>query len=236
MKQSHIATAIALCLAATVSHADIISQWNFNGASGTTAPSLGSGSAALIGTTATFASGNANGGSSDPDTSTSDWGWNLSGFASQGSGDLSRGAQFSISTVGWEQLSFSYDMRHSNTSARHEAVLVSTDGVTFTQVAQFSAVQQSDTWYNQRWVDLSTLAGAANNSQLQIRVVASFAPGTQGYDASTTGSSYSSTGTWRLDMVTLQGQVTAVPEPATYATLLLGLFSLGALSARARRR
>jgi hypothetical protein len=54
--------------------------------------------------------------SSDPAAS-DDSGWNLSTFATQGTGDMTRGAQFSFSTVGFASIVFGYDLRHSNSSA-----------------------------------------------------------------------------------------------------------------------
>jgi hypothetical protein len=59
---------------------DIITQWNFNTGIGIT-PNIGVGSALLVGaTTAGFAGGNVNGGSSDSDATASDQAWNISTF------------------------------------------------------------------------------------------------------------------------------------------------------------
>ena len=74
-------------------NATIITQWNFNSAvadantaTGTTNPNIGTGTAALVGgVTATFASGDASGGSTDPATG-DDSGWNLTTFAAQNTG------------------------------------------------------------------------------------------------------------------------------------------------------
>ena len=98
----------AAALLATHANADVVAQWNFNSvapdnntSTGTLLPSVGAGAASLVGgTSATFASGAASGGSSDPAAS-DDSGWNLSTFATQGTGDMTRGAQFSFSTVGF---------------------------------------------------------------------------------------------------------------------------------------
>ncbi|MFQ3684326.1 MAG: hypothetical protein SNJ51_18835, partial [Roseiflexus sp.] len=96
--------------------ATIITQWTFNSpvpdgstATGTTDPAIGSGTAALIGgVTATFASGDASGGSTDPATG-DDSAWNTTTYAPQGTGDRTRGVQFAVSTVGFQNIRFSFD-------------------------------------------------------------------------------------------------------------------------------
>jgi hypothetical protein len=107
----------------------IITQWTFNSptpdgntATGTTDPAIGSGTASLVGgTTATFASGDAGTGSSDPATG-DDSAWNTTTYAPQGTQDRQRGAQFAVSTVGYQNIRFSFDLRHSNTAANTVAL------------------------------------------------------------------------------------------------------------------
>jgi len=235
-----LAVTIAL-LATTQAQAVVITQWNFNSltpdgltSTGTTAPSIGAGTASLVGgTTATFASGDASGGSSDPALG-DDSGWNLTNFAAQGTGDRTRGAQFWFSSVGYQDLSFTYDLRHSNTSARTEVVQYSTDGIRWVDIATFS-LNAGDTWAKGRNVDLSAIEATDNNPSFGLRVVAAF-DSAAAYLASNPTSNYGSAGTWRFDMVSLNGHImTAVPEPGAYALWLLGLSALG-LQARRRRR
>lgn len=232
---SALAAAAALT---TTAHADPLTQWNFNSpaadantSTGTTLPVLGTGSALLVGgTTATFASGDASGGSSDPATG-DDSGWNTTTYAAQGTGNKTRGAQFNVSTVGFDHVVLSYDLRHSNTSSRYEQVQVTLDGVSFVDVALFgSDVTAGDTWYLHRTVDLGGLAGVANNASFGFRVVAAFAPDTAGYVASTNGSTYGTSGTWRFDMVTVNAL--PVPEPSTWALLLAGAAFVGGVARR----
>ena len=227
----------AAALLATHANADVVAQWNFNSvapdnntSTGTLLPSVGAGAASLVGgTSATFASGAASGGSSDRAAS-DDSGWNLSTFATQGTGDMTRGAQFSFSTVGFASIVFSYDLRHRNSSAANEVVRVSVDnGASFSVVGSFVA-NSGDTWFNGRSVDLSAVAGAAGNGNLIVQVLAGFGDA-NGYLASNPANSYGTTGTWRFDMVTLNG-VAAIPEPGTYALMLAGLGAIGFLARR----
>lgn len=238
---SRLILAAVAALSTLPATADTLVQWNFNSptpdantGTGTLLPAQGSGTASLVGgATATFASGDASGGSSDP-ASGDDSAWNTSTFAAQGSGDLSRGAGFAVSTAGFEQIVFSYDLRHSNTSSRFEAVQYTLDGLVWTTATVFDAGAGGDTWYNARTVDLSAVAGAADNSSFALRVLATFAPGTGAYAATSPAGTYGASGTWRFDMVTVSGTpIPAVPEPGTWAMLLAGL---GAVTRLARRR
>jgi hypothetical protein len=229
--------ATAAWLAAGAAQADTVTQWTFNGpqdetaSTGTLLPAVGSGSAGTLGMSATFASGNASGGSSDPETTNNDSGWNLTGFAAQGTGNASRGAQFQVSTVGWQDVEIRYDLRHSNTAPAHELLQYTLDGVNYQDLASFAATS-GDTWFNGRSASLASVAGADHNPLFGFRVVAAFGPAGQ-YLPSTPTSSFGTSGTWRFDMVTVMAA--PVPEPSTYALLLAGALVIG-LQVRSRQR
>lgn len=223
-----LATASAATSAAT------ITQWNFNSATpdnatstGLNTPSIGSGTLSLIGgvTSPSFNSGV---GSSDPAASDNS-GFQTTTYAAQGAGNKTRGVNFNVSTVGFSNVAIAYDLRHSNTSARHEQVQYSIDGTTFVDVAAFSGAT-GDTWFNNRTVDLSAIAGVANNANFAFRVVAMFAPSTSAYQASSSTSTYGGAGTWRFDMATVSGAPVPVP-----AALPLLASALGLIAVRRRR-
>jgi hypothetical protein len=237
-----IAGAIALALAACV-HADVVTQWNFNGPSTATVPggstgptaAVGAGTASLLGgVTATFASGAASGGSSDPvTTAPPNYAWQTTSYGAQGSGSGERGVQFNVSTAGFFDISVSWDTRHSNTSSRFVQFQYSLDGVNFSSKnladeGIFVADVGGDTWYNGRTVSLDGIAGASNNANFAFRIVAIFAPGTSEYLATTSTSTWAGTGTLRYDMVTVMG---VVPAPGVVATLALA----GLVGSRRRR-
>ncbi len=235
-------TALALLLAAAGvnAHATTVTQWNFNSitADGTTStgvntPSIGVGVASLIGgTTASFASGDASGGSSDPSVG-DDSGWNTTTYGGASSGDKTRGVQFNVSTLGFKDIVISYDLRHSNTSSRFEQVQYSLNGATFNDIALFDG-NAGDTWFNGRSIDLSSIAGANNNANFAFRIVSTFAPGTSAYVAPASDKTFGGSGTWRFDMVTVSAM--PVPEPKNSAMLLAGLGVMGFIARRRSSR
>jgi hypothetical protein len=229
-----------LWAASSAAHADTLARFNFNSnpadssvSTGSTAPSFGAGTASLVGgVTGAFASGTANGGSSDPAT-VDNTGWQTTNYAAQGQGNKSRGVQFLVNTTGFENINFSYDLRHSNTSSKWEQVQYTLNGSSFIDFATFS-VNAGDTWANGRLVDFSGVSGASNNALFGVRVVATFAPSTTAYAASTLGSDYGTGGTWRFDSVSVNGNaIAAVPEPEG---VLLGLAGMAALALVSRRK
>jgi hypothetical protein len=223
--------AVALTSASSASAATI-TQWNFNSvapdnniATGTAAPSTGTGAILLIGgvTSPSFNSGV---GSSDLAADNS--GYQTTNYAAQGTGNKTAGIRFNVSTVGFSSISFTYDLRHSNTSSQYEQVQYSLNGTTFFDIGSLFNGNLGDTWFNGRSIDLSSIAGASNNANFALRVVAAFAPSTTTYTASSPTGTYGTTGTWRFDQVTVSG--TAVPEPSAAA----GLFSLGLVGGASR--
>jgi hypothetical protein len=225
MKQMSYGAIIFLTIAFTnLANCALITQWTFNSTTpdnntgtGNISPSTGSGTASVLGTTATFASG---AGSSDP-AATDDSAWNVTGFPTQSTGNKTEGARFSVSTVGNENIVITLDMRHSNTASRYARFQYTIDGSTWIDSTLFSE-NPGESFYT-RTVDLSSISGVNNNANFAFQVVAEYAPSTSAYEATTTGSSYGTSGTWRFDMVT----ISAVPEPTTWAGIIFGAIFCG---------
>ena len=219
MSQSLTLAAVSALAIGGGAMADVITQWNFEAQ--TLNASTGTGLASLVGgVTSTFATGF---------SGTGTFALNVTTFASQGVGDRTRGVQFSGSTAGYDTITLAWNERHSNTSANTVAVFATTDGTNWTEVQVFTftpaATGTGDTWF-QRSVSLS--AAYANAANFGFRVLAAFNPGTSGYLASRSTSTYGSSSTLRFDDVTISGNV--VPAPGTVA-----LVGLAGLLARRRR-
>src|ERR1051325_2567310 len=120
-------------------HADIIAQWNFNSAppdsdigTGSITPSIGSGTASMIGgvtppSTGEFSTGSTN----DPASSTDDSGWQTSHYPAQETGDRTAGVQFNVSTVGYSNIVVRWDQRVTSTASKYFSFQYTTNGNTF---------------------------------------------------------------------------------------------------------
>jgi hypothetical protein len=234
MKKLAIFAFVAVAVSANAS--TLITEWNFNVSgggtgTGTLTPNVGAGTASLLGgTTSTWASGLASGGSSDlssPDNSA----WNLSTWPAQGTNSGTAGSAFFVDTSLWDKLTVEFDMRHSNTSSRYVQFRYTTDGgATWSSNGLlndgvFQADAGGDKWYNNRTVDLTAIAGVGDNPNFGFSIVTIFAPGTAGYVASTSTSTYGTAGTLRHDMVQVYA-AEVVPEPASMAALAVGALAL----------
>jgi hypothetical protein len=230
--------AIAAIAVVGSAQADIITQWNFNSivpdantGTGTLIPNIGTGTASVVGgvTTTGFNSGDANGGSSDP-ASGDDSGFQTTTYAATAP-NKTAGVQYLTSTVGFEDITVSFDVRHSNTSSRFLQFQYTADGSSWNDFGALLDQNAGDTWFNNNLFDLSAITAVDNNVNFGVRVVAAFGPA-GGYVASNPNSSFSSAGTLRYDMVTVNGALPpVVPEPASMVAL-----SVGAMALISRRR
>ena len=223
MKKNYISFLFFFLLGALMTFAQTtLAQWNFNGDATTTVPggtsaptpSVGAGSAAIVGgLTPSFASGVASGGSSDPvTTSPPNYGWGTTNYAPLGTENKQRGVQFNVSTVGYTGITFMYDQRLSNSSNNTYVVQYSINGTDWVDAQTFTftpaATGTGDTWYKNRTVDLSSVTALDNNANAAFRVVSAFDPTTGNYLASTSTTTYATTGTSRFDMVTISAAAT----------------------------
>lgn len=230
---SQLFATVAVLAIAGLAQAAVVTRWNFNSpvddailSTGTTNPSVGAGTIQTLGgVTATFASGLSNGVSSDVGV-TDNSAWNTTTYPAQGTGDKTAGIRANVSTVGFDTITISYDLRHSNTSSRYEAVQYTIDGSNWIDAMVFDG-NAGDTWFKNRVVDLSAVSGVSNNPNFAFRVVSTFAPDSSSYAPSNSGSNYAGTGTWRFDMVTISGSPAVIPEPAALGLLAPAAMLLG---------
>lgn len=200
---------------------EVIAQWNFNSAppdgvttTGTTLPSIGSGTASLFGgTTATFAGGDS---SLDPAGSTDNSGWNSSAYPTQGTGNKTRGVQFNVSTVGRQNIVVSWTSQCSNTGSKYARLQYTTNGTDF---IDFPTAVTNTNSFTPKTNNLAAIPGANNNPNFAIRIVAEFESsaintGNANYVAANATSSYGTAGTMRYDMVTISGSAIVVTPPS----------------------
>lgn len=198
--------------------ADIIAQWNFNSVpadghpnTGTTAPSIGSGTGLSVGgVTEGFSSGSTN----DPASSTDDSGWEITDYPAKETSNKTAGVQFNASTVGYSNIVVRWDQRVSSTASKYHRLQYSTNGTTFydysSPVIMQAAPSSPQSYYEAQTNSFVTLAWIANNPNFAFRIVSEFensAMGTGVNDYVTvSNSNYSpSQGTVRFDYVTILG-------------------------------
>ena len=202
----------------------VIAQWNFNSltadgstGTGTTTPSVGSGTASLVGgASASFASGS----STDPGSADNS-GWNTATYPAQSSANKSAGAQFKVSTAGQQSIVIRWDERVSGSASKYGRLQFSTNGTTFTDFATPIAMGTSSTW-EAKTNDLSGIPGVSDNPRFAFRLVSewqSTALGTNNAKYVTaSASTYGTAGTVRLDMVTVGGTPIPPVNPASQLT------------------
>lgn len=234
LKSSILTAALALVSLTSANAQTIITEWNFNSptpdgnvATGTTSPSIGAGTITLVG--GTTANAFASGSTADTSTSTDNSRYPITTFPASGAGNKTAGIQFDVSTLGFTDISFAYQIRHSNTSANTHALLYTLDRLAttpvWTEAAQFTftpaATGTGDTWYS-RSVNLASVTGLNENANAAFRIVSAFDPVTGNYLASRSTSTYGITGVYAFDLV----QVSGIPEPSSATLLGLGFLAL----------
>ncbi len=195
--------------------AAVLAQWDFNATTDTNHPATSSGegiATVLGGLNVQFASGT---GSSDPAV-TDDFALALSRFPAQGMAARSAGVQLAVSTAGYNSIGLKFDIRASATASRKGVVLVSGDGITFSEAVSFF-IAADGSFTNGITIPLTAFAGASNNPRFTLRIVSDFSTGTN-YIAVKSGSNYGTTGTWRLDRVTVTGEPTTPAQEAPRIT------------------
>lgn len=158
---------------------------------------------------------------------------NTIGFSSSGTSYDSQGnpypssvARFSISTVGFENIQLSFDLAVGLNASVNYAIMASADGgVTWTYTQNFYNLTSAQ-WYGGEtgpYFDFSSNPEFANNPSFVFQMVA--IKGESGLwenSSGTTSADDSSVGNLGLyfDRITLSGDASAIPEPATCAALL----------------
>ena len=207
-------------------------QWNFNSvtpdaavATGTSSPSLGTGTASLVGgATATFATGDT---TFDPAGTTDNSGWNTATYPAQGTGNKTRGAQFAVSTAGKQNIVISWSSESPGTGSKYGRLQYSTNGTDF---ADFSVVFTNGGTFTVKTNSLAGISGVNNNPNFVFRFMSeweSTAANTANANYVAASGSYGTAGSMRYDMVTVSGTTFSTATPAAAAVLSAPVFSGG---------
>jgi len=205
-------TSSVATLTVLVTNPVVIAQWNFNStppdgmvATGTSNPSLGIGTASLVGgATATFATGDT---SLDPAGSTDNSGWNTATYPAQGTGNKTRGAQFAVSTAGKQNIVVAWSSESPSTGSKYGRLQYSTNGINF---VDFPTAFINGTGFTAKTNSLAAIPGVNDNTNFVFRFMAeweSSAANTlnSNYDAGDSTKNYGTAGSMRYDMVTVSG-------------------------------
>jgi sialidase-1 len=182
----------------------VITRWDFNPYNSTFPPSTGSGTLTVIGVGNNFeASTNLiASGSSDPvNPSTNNDALKISKFVAQGTASGTAGIEMQVSTVGFEDIKFSFDTKPTNASSKYLQVQYSVNGTDW--VDSDTITLGAALWENNITTDFSLFTEINNNANFKIRLVTIFEPGTTAYAGVT--KAYEANKLMHFDMVTISG-------------------------------
>jgi len=226
---SLLISSVVVAISSSASAA-VVTQWTFNtsNAALTLTPYIGTGTASYVGGTAPNGTGIAGGW--DVDTTAVapvvNNRWSMLTFPTASAASGTAGAQFAVSTAGYQNVVITFGLRNSNTSSKYAQLQYSTNGTNFADFG--NVIEGTGDLFTNVSRDLSALTSTNNNSTFAFRVVSVFAPGTSAYAATKSTSTYGTAGTYGFDLVTVNG--TAIPSPGAVA-----LLGLAGLVARRRR-
>ncbi|HEY6564721.1 MAG TPA: hypothetical protein VIY86_09515, partial [Pirellulaceae bacterium] len=217
-----------------------ISSFSFEqlavGPNNSPAPNLGAGMATPLGMTNNFTTPPSvtncdvltNAGSSNPLPDNKAWRIRSTGTGN-GNGwaaaapQYSQGAEFLMSTGGYQDIQLTYDWFPTTQGVKHQQVQYTSDGATWQNVGPLVAGPGTEAWVNGISIDFSGFSEVNNNALFGVRIVSAYAPDgpNAGQYVNLTGAVINSTsGNWRFDNIQISGNV--IPEPGVLALSLLG--------------
>ncbi len=229
-KTTLLSILLASATATQIASADTLAQWTFESSGlGSTTPSFSPG--AGVASTNFFAEAGLQSGSATAfgmhvgaSAYTSPAGSGSSKSLSSTVWAIGDYYQFTLSTLGYSDLTVSFAQSSSNTGPGRFGFFYSTDGTSFTQFGTEHTVINGFTSFN---LDLTAIIALNDSSSVYFRL----------QDTATTsanGGTVATTGTSRVDNFTVTAMPVAVPEPSVMA--IVGGFGLLGLFMAARRR
>jgi hypothetical protein len=201
-----------------------LALWDFNSnppdtntATGVTTPSVGSGTAAVVGG---LPSAFNQGADADPASLGSDnSSWDITKGPPQGTGNKTAGVQFDISTADYTNIVIAWEQRVSALASKYYRFQYTTNGSAFIDGPVIS--MQDTNLFLFQTVDLSGVPGVADNTNFGFRVVAEFqstaANTTNNNYVTTSTNAYATSGTMRFDMVNTFGDLIVRQPPVIHS-------------------
>ena len=211
----------ALFLSTAIFGQNTIALWNYNTITGSPAAptaDVGSGTSQAVGSlvVATAASGMDpiinNGCGTQNGTNPGAWSFT----ANPGASNESSGVQYNASTVGFQNVLFTWDQRWSNTATNTVRIQYTLDGTTWTNFTMTSAnttfcngsidngrFQNNGLGdqYRRISVNFTSITGANNNANFGVRILASNYQSTTEFRQTSNPTLLATGGTWRFDNV-----------------------------------
>ena len=202
-----------------------IALWNYNtivGSPTTYNADLGAGTSSIVGTLTVAAAATGmdpiinNGCGAQNGLNPGAWAFT----AAPGLANETNGVQYNVSTVGYQNIKFTWDQRWSGTSVNTVRVKYTTDGLAWTD---FVMTDQNTTYcngvldagrfqnngvgdqYRRISVDFVSILAANNNPNFAVRILAAHYQATGEFRQTVLTSTIASGGTWRFDNVKVDG-------------------------------
>jgi hypothetical protein len=164
-------------------------------------------------------------------------GWSLS------APQYTQGAQFSASTVGYTNVSVTYDWYCTTQGILDLQEQYTTNGTTWTNIGPLQLATSNDFYGDtatgpaepEKTISFAGVSGVSNDPNFGIRLVSAYDPTAGTYLSSAGGTYNNSSGNWRFGNISFTGTPAAAPEPGSVAGMAVGTGILGMLVARRRK-
>lgn len=164
----------------TTAAAGTLVTWDYNALGLNTAsaePSQGQGTSRTTSTGTTNSFQPANGSPNDPYTSivgVTNYYYGTASYPNNGTSNKLAGVQFSVSTVGFKNLSVTYDQRASTTGSKYTRLQFTTNGTDYVDYPVSSSFFSTTATWESRSFSLVGFPGVINNPNFGFRVVSEF--------------------------------------------------------------
>ena len=109
-------------------------------------------------------------GSSDPAADNSNW--RITTWPAQGTQNKQNGIRFDVPTVGYRNVTLSWDLRNSNTASKYTRLQYTTNGTDFIDFQLIT--MPPETWVNGQSASFVGVPGVENNPKFGVRFVTEF--------------------------------------------------------------